>query len=420
MFSVKSKVALAAAFNVLLGSVVMGSVGWADTLAPVIPPAISPPDCPEYDSLCLQADRSGGVDLKAGTAYLEGNVVGFLKRHDLVFKAQSLKAFRNDNDEWVRLELDREVGVQQLERWATADHAVVENDTGRVELYGRVKMGEESAYIEGEKIVIEQDPERSIIDGGPTKPLLMRYAARSAPANRESAPTESAPTESVPTESARNMTGAEDVNGETFPDTILVTARHAIIDNAAGLARYEGNVFMRRVEMGWRVWGDMIELTFSEDQRLTDIHVVGGARIEQPNRILSGDEVVSQNEMEILLLIGNAHARQIGQFDIKSDRIEVYADAERGLVQSKDQQGTLRLTLNFGDVTPHILDTSNVDLLRDQGLPAGTLTKLDAIVGQTFEGRSAFIEAVRPRLSAAEAERFLDTIAAAARKQAAK
>ena len=122
MFSVKSKVALAAAF-----SVVMGSVGWADTLAPVIPPAISPPDCPEYDSLCLQADRSGGVDLKAGTAYLEGNVVGFLKRHDLVFKAQSLKAFRNDNDEWVRLELDREVGVQQPERWATADHAVVEN-----------------------------------------------------------------------------------------------------------------------------------------------------------------------------------------------------------------------------------------------------------------------------------------------------
>ena len=415
MFSVKSKVALAAAF-----SVVMGSVGWADTLAPVIPPAISPPDCPEYDSLCLQADRSGGVDLKAGTAYLEGNVVGFLKRHDLVFKAQSLKAFRNDNDEWVRLELDREVGVQQLERWATADHAVVENDTGRVELYGRVKMGEESAYIEGEKIVIEQDPERSIIDGGPTKPLLMRYAARSAPANRESAPTETVPTESAPTESASTMTGAEDVNGETFPDTILVTARHAIIDNAAGLARYEGNVFMRRVEMGWRVWGDMIELTFSEDQRLTDIHVVGGARIEQPNRILSGDEVVSQNEMEILLLIGNAHARQIGQFDIKSDRIEVYADAERGLVQSKDQQGTLRLTLNFGDVTPHILDTSNVDLLRDQGLPAGTLTKLDAIVGQTFEGRSAFIEAVRPRLSAAEAERFLDTIAAAARKQAAK
>ena len=415
MFSVKSKVALAAAFNVLLGSVVMGSVGWADTLAPVIPPAISPPDCPEYDSLCLQADRSGGVDLKAGTAYLEGNVVGFLKRHDLVFKAQSLKAFRNDNDEWVRLELDREVGVQQLERWATADHAVVENDTGRVELYGRVKMGEESAYIEGEKIVIEQDPERSIIDGGPTKPLLMRYAARSAPANRESAPTETVPTESVTT-----MTGVEDVNGETFPDTILVTARHAIIDNAAGLARYEGNVFMRRVEMGWRVWGDMIELTFSEDQRLTDIHVVGGARIEQPNRILSGDEVVSQNEMEILLLIGNARARQIGQFDIKSDRIEVYADAERGLVQSKDQQGTLRITLNLGAATPHILDTSNVDGLRDQGLPAETLAKLDTIVGQTFEGRSAFIEAVRPRLSAAEAERFLETIAAAARKQAAK
>ena len=71
MFSVKSKAALAAAFLVVLGS-----VGWADPIDPVIPPAISPPDCPEYDSLCLQADRSGGVDLKAGTAYLEGNVVG--------------------------------------------------------------------------------------------------------------------------------------------------------------------------------------------------------------------------------------------------------------------------------------------------------------------------------------------------------
>ena len=61
--------------------------------------AVEAPDCPQFESICLQAEREGGIDLRTGTARLEGNVVGVLKKFDLAFQAQVLRAFRNERNE---------------------------------------------------------------------------------------------------------------------------------------------------------------------------------------------------------------------------------------------------------------------------------------------------------------------------------
>lgn len=388
---------------------------------PVPGGAVEPPDCPQFESICLQAERDGGIDMRTGTARLEGNVVGVLKKFDLAFQAQVLRAFRNERNEWARLELHREVVVEQRGRLAKGDHAVLENDTGRVVIQGHVELTQPFTYVEGDELRLERDPDTSIILGTPERRVFLRREGQ-VPATPQAAPdAEQAALSAERREPARQGEGTvpaaslEDGGTEMLPDTVLVRADRAEIEHDAGEIRFSGGVKMQRVEMGWELRAEKLQLVFDEERRIIHFEAEGGVRIEQPGRMLSADRIESQNRMDTLLLIGHAQATQRGQFDISSDRVEVYTNVEQGLVQSGEGQRPIRLTLDLSEPAPYALTPAGIGGLRRRGLPQFTLVKLDALRGVTYPNRKAFLAALLPLLSEGEVDLYSAVIAEAAR-----
>jgi lipopolysaccharide export system protein LptA len=429
---------------------------------------IVPPSCPEAQKICLQADRDGGIDIKSGTAYMEGNVVGVLKQHDLRFRSELLRAFRNERGEWTRLELDQGVELEQPTRRATGDHARIENDTGVADLHGSVTLSEPFTYAEGVQLHLERTPPRSVLTGNLQHRAFLRHEGRVpvsdagafySPDRPEAPPGTEAqvgdpepgaepspggaalpePPAGAPEDEAQSPDFTR--RGETpapsageggpqhppaapeepgvlpafLPDTVLVIADEAIYERDLRQAHFSGDVFMQRREMGWKVWAQQVDLEFSEDQRLVRLDAAGNVRIEQPGRVLVAAEVHSQDEMDVLLLSGNARAQQAGQFDLASDRIEVFTSVEKGLVQSEDRQRPIRLTLDVGPSPPYQLTETSLETLRAQGLPELTLAKLAELRDRSFPNRSGFVEALRGLISRQEAELYQATIAEAAR-----
>ena len=104
---------------------------------------------------------------------------------------------------------------------------------------------------------------------------------------------------------------------------------------------------VRREELDWTLTADSVRLDFDEEDKLAGFRAEGKVRIEQPERILSADIAYSENLNETVVLVGNAKIVQQGQFSLTSDRVEVYSDAKKGVVQSKDRQRPVTLELDL-------------------------------------------------------------------------
>jgi lipopolysaccharide export system protein LptA len=420
----------------------LGAPGWiaafALLLASTLPAlAIDPPDCPGAQKLCIEADRTGGVDMKSGSAILEGNVRGVLKEHDARFRSEVLRAFRNDKNAWVRLELDQKVELEQLDRRAKSDHAVIVNDTGEATLTGNAELWDLSTYAAGEELYLQRQPERSTLTGTPGHRAFVRREARVLSEDSPAQPnpgTGAARPAPIPSNDphdpfwtrspapATPPAGAGDAPEVTpepvyLPDTVLVWSDKAVMDRDTRRAHFTGKVEMHRKELGWKVLGDKVDLEFSEDQRLIRFDAEGNVRIEQPGRVMVADEAHSQNELETILLVGHAKVTRPGEFDLTSERMEVYTDVEQGVVQSADQQRPIRLTIDLGKAPPFKLTETALDNLRARGLPQVTLTKLEGLREKPYTSRNDFLGILRGTLTAREADLYQDVIVEAARGQ---
>jgi lipopolysaccharide export system protein LptA len=371
---------------------------------------------------------------------LEGNVRGVLKEHDARFRSEVLRAFRNDKNAWVRMELDREVELEQLDRHAKSDHAVILNDTGEATLTGHAQLWEPATYGEGEELYLERRPERGTLTGTAEKrafvqrnarilaedePAKSAAAARAAPPPPSNDPHDPFLTREPPARPPAPPAGTGNAPVVTeepvyLPDTVLVWADKAVLDRGTHLAHFTGKVEMHRKELDWTVLGDKVDLEFSENQRLIRFDAEGSVRIEQPGRVMVADEAHSQNELETILLAGHAKVTRPGEFDLTSDRMEVYTDVERGLVQSADQQRPIRLTIDLGKAPPFKLTEAGLDRLRARGLPPATLGKLEGLRDRPFPGRNEFVEGLRGTLTPRESDLYQDVIVEAARGKPAE
>ena len=333
-----------------------------------------PPDCPEFKSLCVQASQSGGIDLKTGIAVLEGNVNGYLKTQDLSFVAQSLKAFRNDKKEWVRLVLDRKVRISQPDREVRADHAVLEHE--RMFLFGNGWVESQSYLITGNEIRLLDDVGRILAQGAGSDLTHIEY-----------------------------RTSYEDK-----PDTFLMDAQHAVIDEQRGEIQLTGKASVIRKELDWRVRGNSIRIELDNNNEIEFFRGEGAVVITQPGRTLRADTAISRNNNETILLVGNASIKKQGEFEISSDRLEVYMDAKKGVVQSEQRQKPIKLAFDLAESKPYQLKRSSLDELNGKGVPRITLDKLTPLLGRSFPGRKQFSAAARKLLTDPEAQRFLPTI----------
>lgn len=346
-------------------------------------------DCPDFKALCVQAERSGRIDLKTGTATLEGNVHGYIRAQQLDFRADTLKAYRNDKNEWVRLVLDRAVRLTQPDAVSTAAHSILEPE--KILLYGDGKMVKAPYRIEGEKILVEDSSGRISVEGTETRQVVIHYnQIQPAPAAPSAAP-------------------GGDGRGEP-PEAMLIRADKAVIDQGANRMELTGNVYVHRRRLNWTLWAKAVTLEMDEAQNLKGFRAQGGVKIEQPGRTLSADVAESQNNNETVLLTGDATIRQEQEFLLTSDQIEVYTDAKKGVVRSQDRQQPVKLTFDMAPKKPYRLTPPGLETLRAGGVPPETLDKLKPLLGISHSRRSGLSGALREVLMPLEADLYLEKI----------
>lgn len=366
---------------------VLPAAGWA-----AVDPLLK---CPEIKAICVQADRAAEIDLGKGTAALEGNVVGYVKADDLNFRAGSLKAFRDDKQQWVRLVLDRRVRMHQPGRKGSAERIVLERDW--IRLTGNARLESAPRLIAGEEIFIEKAERRTTIKGTAEQPLLIRFRDR--------------PTAGPPHEEPAAVGRPEEQAGSKTGPTVEIRATLGVFDEAANRIELSGAVSVIQADPELRLAANLISLEFDDRQKLTGFRAEGGVKIVQADRTLESDIALTRNDNETILLIGNAKISLEGEFQLASDRIEVYTDVKKGVVRSGKKGKPITLSFDTAPAKTLRLDREGFQALSGAAVPRDTLNKLTPLLGRTFAARAKFKTAARELLSQAEARAYLDTIA---------
>jgi len=391
-------------------------------------PALGAKPCPAYKSFCLSADQSGWLDLKSGVASLEGNVTGVVVKLNLTVKAQVLKATYTQKEDILRFLMDREVEITQPGRQAKADHAVVEYKTGVIILFGNASLAEGPLWIEADEVRAETNPNRHTVSGTDAVPLFIRYQAVSsfspdaalnpapAPGHTPFTPPDlpgENPLSGEEADTGLPQASREPAEGAKLrqpQDTYLLRAGKAEVEKNTRAILLTGNVTVERVELGWTIQGQKIELHFTPARKLARFEAEGSVVIQQPGRVVKADAARSGKNLQTILLSGNAAVMQEGRFDLASDRIEVYADVDKGIVTGG--QKSVTLTIDPKALAPYKLDEEKLTRLAALNVPPATLAKLKPLSGRVFDGRPMFTNALQEVLSPEEANQYMEIIIA--------
>lgn len=357
-------------------------------LSPPIPSARAATleQCPKDRQLCLQADKSGGIDLKTGVAHLLGNVRGLMRSRQMEFEGNSLKAYRDGSKEWVRLVIEGGVRIRQPGRQSKSDRAVVEK--GLIRLSGSVAITQGDISIQSQSALLESDPERTVVRGGPNAPLRIVLKRRlvAAPGGSSSKPVET-----------------------------LITAAKAELEEKARRVRLSGQVRILQSDNGLEIKAERVALRFGAGGSLQSFQADGKVIITQPGRIISAERASSKNKMRTILLSGKARMRQKGQFDLSSESLEVHTDSRRGVVQSANPKKPITLFLDFKEDRSRRLTPAEMTTLAQAGVPPLILEKLGALLNKSYPSSKALEAAVKTRLNGAESRRYLSLIVGTAR-----
>jgi len=70
-----------------------------------------------------------------------------------------------------RIEVDGNVRITQKNVVATGEHVVYFNEENKIVLTGKPRVERGKDFIEGEKITLFLDTEKSVVEGGPSRPV---------------------------------------------------------------------------------------------------------------------------------------------------------------------------------------------------------------------------------------------------------
>ena len=342
--------------------------------------------CPKDRQLCLQADKSGGINLKTGVAHLLGNVKGLMRSRQLEFEGESLKAYRGGGKEWVRLVIEGKVRIRQPGRLSKSDRSVLEK--GRIRLSGSVTIAQGDITIQCQEALLESNPDRTVVRGGPNAPLRIVLKRRLVASPRGSS---SQPVETV------------------------VTAAKAELEEKGQRVRLSGNVRILQSDNGLEIKAERVTLWFGSGRALRSFQAEGKVTITQPGRVISADRASSKDNMRTIILSGKANMRQKGQFDLSSETLVVHTDPRRGVIQSANPKKPITLILDFKEDQTRRLTPAEMTTLAQRGVPPLTLEKLGPLLNKTYPTGKALEAEVKGRLTEAESRRYLSLILGTAR-----
>jgi len=362
-------------------------------------------DCPPDREFCLQADRSGSLDLQTGIAYLEGNVVGIVRSRNLSFQGGTLRAFRDGGDTWVRLVMEEDVYFRQAGQEARGDQGLLEEKM--IRLAGNVSINQAEWSIEAHEAVIDNTAGTTSLSSLPGHSVRMTFRQKLVALPSESR-TSGDKDDRIPLDEERSQ---PEVEGPTT----RIEAGRAVLTRDSGEFALFGQVTIDQSDDSLHIQADQMTLAFFPDRTLKHFQADGNVAITQPGRSVTADHAATGESLETIVLTGNATLRQQDSFDLKADRLEVFLDATKGVIQSSEQEKPITLSLDLGKGQSFRLTAEGLTGLTNQGLPANTAGKLSPLVGRNYSSRTAFRKAVGDVLNPEETERHFDAIAKASR-----
>jgi lipopolysaccharide export system protein LptA len=425
--------ALLLCMGLWIGVVPSGTAGAAEVVpqaplkAALLPVGAPPPlaECPAERNVCIRSEERGEFDVRTGTADLSGNVRGYIRAQRLSFTSERLKAQREGKQSWRRIELSGAVQLTQPGRRIVSDHAVIEPNVATA--YGKVRLDDERRWGEGDELIIEQEPRRFTLKGTPAH-LLTLFVADTSARGQAAAKAQGQAKADTPAQSdapVPNKSGqkAAEKPGEKPADKptvrpvsgTLVQAQRAVSEERSRQLFLTGAV---NVNMGVRsltVTAASVTVQFNAEHEVQGFQARGNVVITQPGRLLLGDSARTLNQMQTIVLQGKARMQQEGQFDLSSERLEVFTDTKRGAVRSEDRQRPMSLFLDLKSRNTWRLDASRLARLREQEVSEEVIRKLEPMAGLTFSNQDAFQKSVKQRLTDEESERYLPTIVNQAR-----
>ena len=189
-------------------------------------------------------------------------------------------------------------------------------------------------------------------------------------------------------------------------------ATRVVLDDSKHQAQLSGGVRIEQLDGGLLMVCDEGTFRLGADNRLQDFRLQGNVLITQPGRVLSSDLAFSRDDLQTIVLVGNARVRQPGAFDLTGERLEVLGEpGGTGAVRSETPDRPVSLSLKMGsEKQSYELTPKGLQQLRTQGLPPSVTARLTPLLGHHFASREEYSARIRTLLGVDEANRHMEAI----------
>lgn len=302
------------------------------------------------EAMCLHSSEKGFFDLAKNLVEFEGGVEGWLREEELRFGAERMRAWRNPQRSWRRMELWQSVWLKQADIRATALQATLERTWA--ELIGQVQLTHPQGELKASLVRVERVQQRLIATGQPVQAWMQQSVAKDA------------------------------------AEAYYLEALRIVLERQPRLVFLHDAVYLRDAQREMELRAARVTLTFAEDGSLQNFHAREEVHITQPGRNLSANEIYSGDALRTFILLGDARVQRPGQFELNAERLEV--ETEVGTLEAHAASPRQPLILDVQLAQPTRYQLSAAGLRQLSVLPQSVHESLRPLIGQRYLNEEAF------------------------------
>ncbi|MDT8446435.1 MAG: LptA/OstA family protein [bacterium] len=248
------------------------------------------------------------VDKEKGHMTVIGEVVVRQEAREMVLTADRLELERDTiSDEITFAKASGSVVVHQKDGFAQFDQGQFDRNLNLVLAEGNLVLGDQQTRVTGHRARYDLDRKTAQVTPLPGAQVHFELQKKSQ----------------------LNPGEYSQVKGQASEILLFEAVRKAVL---------QGAVALRDEEEMADLSAQRLVLFLDQNDELEEITASGGFRMAQPGRKSKSDRAVLDYRKRIVTLLGNAEVSQVDEGRVEGDRIEMYMDVDKGLVQGKHRQ----------------------------------------------------------------------------------
>ncbi len=252
------------------------------------------------NKLWVQSEKTR-VDLEKGESLLTGSVRGGIPKDNIIFSADKVRIVTEGSQRYNKIIAESNVRVIQLQREITADRAIYNRTTQKLDLVGSVVIKYEGINLYGATANLDRRAGKVDVRGNSNQRVMVEYTLNEA---------------GTPSDAPN-------------PQPSIIQAQRALLDNQQRLAIFEGNVEMTRPQLDLYLRAGRVILVFNEARELLTSTAEQDVCLEQPGRAARADKVQLSETNHSIFLEGNAEINRKGVY-LNGPTINLFLDVEQG------------------------------------------------------------------------------------------